>query len=192
MDRGNGQAALAQSPTDMGGMFMDILHLVDRLEELVNEGRRLPLSNKVMVDEQKIWDLIDQMRISIPEEVKKAKRTNQERDRIIAQAHEEAARMVDLKREEAETLVAEHELVQAAEARAQTVVERAQRDAESLRADADEYVVQVLSRLASDLERALTEARNGITRVEQIRSEPARQEPANAEPAVATDASRPA
>ena len=45
---------------------MDILHLVDRLEELVNEGRRLPLSNKVMVDEQKIWDLIDQMRISIP------------------------------------------------------------------------------------------------------------------------------
>ena len=67
---------------------MDILHLVDRLEQLVNEGRRLPLSNKVMVDEQKIWDLIDQMRISVPEEVKKAKRTNQERDRIIAQAHE--------------------------------------------------------------------------------------------------------
>jgi hypothetical protein len=70
---------------------MDILHLVDRLEELVNEGRRLPLSSKVMMDEQKIWDLIDQMRISVPEEVKKAKRTNQERDRIIAQAHEEAA-----------------------------------------------------------------------------------------------------
>jgi cell division septum initiation protein DivIVA len=156
---------------------MDILHLVDRLEQLVNEGRRLPLSNKVMVDEQKIWDLIDQMRISIPEEVKKAKRTNQERDRIIAQAHEEAARMVDLKREEAAALVSEHELTKAAEERANTIVERARRDAESLRADADEYVIQVLTNLATDLERALTEARNGITRVQQDRLTPVQEEP---------------
>ncbi len=159
---------------------MDILHLVDRLEELVNEGRRLPLSNKVMVDEQKIWDLIDQMRISIPEEVKKAKRTNQERDRIIAQAHEEAARMVDLKREEATALVNEHELTRAAEERAVTIVERAKRDAESLRADADEYVVQVLTNLGTDLERALKEVRNGIARVQQEQLAPAEEEPATA------------
>src|SRR5512143_1169797 len=155
---------------------MDILHLVDRLEQLVNEGRRLPLSNKVMVDEQKIWDLIDQMRISIPEEVKKAKRTNQERDRIIAQAHEEAARMVDLKREEAAAMVSEHELTKAADERAATIVERAKRDAESLRADADEYVIQVLNNLGADLERALKEIRNGIARVQESQRSPAEQE----------------
>jgi cell division septum initiation protein DivIVA len=157
---------------------MDILHLVDRLEELVNEGRRLPLSNKVMVDEQKMWDLIDQMRISIPEEVKKAKRTNQERDRIIAQAHEEAARMVDLKREEATAMVSDHELTRAAEERAVTIVERAKRDAESLRADADEYVMQVLDSLGADLERALKEVRNGILRVQESQRAPAEEEPA--------------
>ena len=161
---------------------MDILHLVDRLEELVNEGRRLPLSNKVMVDEQKIWDLIDQMRISIPEEVKKAKRTNQERDRIIAQAHEEAARMVDLKREEAAAMVSDHELTKAAEERAATIVERAKRDAESLRADADEYVIQVLNSLGADLERALKEIRNGITRVQESQRSPAEEEPATDNP----------
>ena len=158
---------------------MDILHLVDRLEQLVNEGRRLPLSNKVMMDEQKIWDLIDQMRIAIPEEVKKAKRTNQERDRIIAQAHEEAARLVDLKREEAAALVSEHELTKAAETRAATIVERAQRDVESLRADANEYVLQVLGDLAASLERALNEVRNGIVRVKSPR--------APEEPAAASD-----
>jgi cell division septum initiation protein DivIVA len=161
---------------------MDILHLVDRLEELVNEGRRLPLSNKVMVDEQKIWDLIDQMRISIPEEVKRAKRTNQERDRIIAQAHEEAARMVDLKREEATAMVSEHELTKAADERATTIVERAKRDAESLRADADEYVMQVLDSLGADLERALKEVRNGITRVQESQRSPAEIEPATDTP----------
>lgn len=159
---------------------MDILHLVDRLEQLVNEGRRLPLSNKVMVDEQKIWDLIDQMRISIPEEVKKAKRTNQERDRIIAQAHEEAARLIDLKREEAAALVSEQALTKAAEERSATIVERAKRDAESLRADADEYVIQVLSQLAAHLERALTEVRNGISKVQQERSAPPPEESSSA------------
>lgn len=157
---------------------MDILHLVDRLETLVNEGRRLPLSNKVMVDEQKIWDAIDQMRIAIPEEVKRAKRTNQERDRILAQAHEEAARVVELAREEAANLASQHEVAKAAETRAETILERARSDAESLRADADEYVLQVLSQLSQDLERALTEVRNGITRVQQEHSARASHPPA--------------
>jgi chemotaxis protein histidine kinase CheA len=155
---------------------MDILHLVDRLEQLVNEGRRLPLSNKVMVDEQKIWDLIDQMRISIPEEVKKAKRTNQERDRIIAQAHEEAARLIDLKHEEAAALISEHELTKSAEERSTTIIERARRDAESLHADADEYVLQVLGELAANMERVLSEVRNGITKVQQDRLAPVKEE----------------
>ncbi len=146
---------------------VDILHLVDRLEALVNEGRRLPLSNKVMVDEQKMWDVIDQMRIAIPEEVKRAKRTNQERDRILAQAHEEASRIVQLGREEAANLVTQHEIAKAADVRAETVLERARGDAESLRADADEYVLQVLGQLSQDMERALTEVHNGIDRLKQ-------------------------
>jgi cell division septum initiation protein DivIVA len=123
-----------------------------------------------MVDEQKIWDAIDQMRIAIPEEVKRAKRTNQERDRILAQAHEEATRIVELAREEAANLASQHEVAKAAETRAETILERARSDAESLRADADEYVLQVLSQLSQDLERALTEVRNGIVRVQQEHS----------------------
>ncbi len=51
---------------------MDILHLVDRLEEVFNDGRPLPLTRKLLVDEDRVLELIDQMRVSIPEEVKKA------------------------------------------------------------------------------------------------------------------------
>ena len=50
---------------------MDILHLIDRLEELFNESRALPFTHTVMVDEDRMLDIIDQMRISIPEEIKK-------------------------------------------------------------------------------------------------------------------------
>jgi len=153
---------------------------------LVNEGRRLPLSNKVMVDEQKMWDIIDQMRISIPEEVKRAKRTNQERDRILAQAHEEATRIVELSREEASKLAEEHEVAKSASARAETILERARADAESLRADADEYVLQVLSQLSQDMDRALNEVHNGIARVKQDQA--ARSLPSPAPPKQETSA----
>ena len=64
---------------------MDILHLVDRLEELFNESRPLPMMRKVVVDEDKMLSIIDQMRVSIPEEIKKAQQLLSQRDRLIAQ-----------------------------------------------------------------------------------------------------------
>ena len=79
---------------------IDILHLVDRLEELIMEGRVIPLSTRVAVDKEPLLDIVDQMRLSVPAEVKKAKRIQQERERIIAQANEEAGRIVRLSKEE--------------------------------------------------------------------------------------------
>jgi len=148
---------------------MDILHLIDRLEALLNEGRHLLLTKGVVVDEQRAWDIIDQMRIAIPEEVKKAKRVNQERDRIIAQAHEEASRIIELAREEASGLMSEHELARGAESRAETIVERARRDAEVIKADADDYVTQVLGELDIDLTKTLSVVRNGLAKLQAER-----------------------
>ena len=72
---------------------MDILHLIDQLEALLNEGSHPPLVGKrVLIDEQRAWEVIDQMRVSIPEEVKRAQQVLDQRDRIMAKAQEEAAR----------------------------------------------------------------------------------------------------
>jgi vacuolar-type H+-ATPase subunit H len=144
---------------------MDILHLIDRLEALLNEGSHPPLTKKVLIEEQRAWEIIDQMRIAIPEEVKKAKRINQERDRIIAQANEESARIVELGKEEAERLMGESEVTKAAQTRANTIVERAQREAEALKLDADDYTIQVLGKLDEDLAKALSIVRNGLLKL---------------------------
>ncbi|HZY42174.1 MAG TPA: ATPase [Anaerolineae bacterium] len=144
---------------------MDILHLIDRLEALLNEGSHPPLTKKVLIDEQRAWEMIDQMRIAIPDEVKKAKRINQERDRIIAQANEEGTRMIDLAKEEAGRLTIDSEVTKAAQTRANTIVERAQREAEALRLDADDYTLQVLGKLDEDLAKALSIVRNGLIKL---------------------------
>src|SRR5687768_798095 len=87
------------------GIVMDIQHLVDRLEDLIDEGRHMPFSKFTMVDEERALELIDQMRISIPEEIEKAARVLAQRDRVLAQANEEAARIVQQARERGDQMI---------------------------------------------------------------------------------------
>lgn len=84
---------------------MDILHLVDRLEELFNNSRPIPLSRSVVVDENAFMDIIDQMRISIPDDIKKSQQINAQKDRILAQAQEEANRTLALARDKSEKMI---------------------------------------------------------------------------------------
>jgi hypothetical protein len=146
---------------------MDILHLVDRLEDLIDEGRHIPLSKYTMIDEERALEIIDQMRISIPEEIEKSSRIIQQRDRVMAQANEEAARMVDLARERGDTLTSRESIAQAAQNRAAHIIELARQEADGMQVDADNYVMEVLGELESHLIRTLTVVRNGINSVNQ-------------------------
>ena len=141
---------------------MDILHLVDRLEEIIKGSKQLPLGGLRLVDERHIWPLLDQMRISIPEEVRRAERVIREKERTLAQAHEEAERIVGLARSEAAQLTADHVIVKAAEEQVAAVRKRAEREVESVRTGADDYAFDVLCQLEQELKRALTVIENGI------------------------------
>jgi cell division septum initiation protein DivIVA len=128
-----------------------IYHLVDRLERLLNESWRMPLSAYLVVNEDDFLDVIDQMRTAIPKEIKEAEKIQRERDRMIAQAEEEAERIVQLSQQDAAKMVDDHEIIAAADLRASTLIERAQREAEVLKAGADEYAREVLLALDGQL-----------------------------------------
>ncbi|MFN2195583.1 MAG: hypothetical protein ACK2UW_05605 [Anaerolineales bacterium] len=149
---------------------MDILHLIDRLEELFNESRPIPFTHNVVVDEDRMLDLIDQMRVAIPEEVKKAQQILAQRDRVLAQAQEEANRTLSLARDKSEQLVERDSIAQAAHARAEQILAQARIDAENTRREADDYVVDTLTRLESQMERYLSQVRNGVTALQQVHS----------------------
>ncbi len=155
------------------GVIMDIQHLVDRLEQLLNESFRFPLSAYLFVNEDQIFNLIDQLRVAVPEEVKRANRIESEKDRILAQAQEEAERIRKLAQQEAGELVNRDTVTMSAQQRADNILERARRDAEALRQDADVYVVEVLAQLEDELLRSLTVVRNGLHKVHVEQQEPA-------------------
>jgi cell division septum initiation protein DivIVA len=141
---------------------MDILQMIDRLEELLNESRPLPFTHNVIVDEDRMLDLIDQMRVSIPEEVKKAQQLLAQRDRLLAQAQEEANRTVNLARDRSSELVERDQVVQAAYTQAEQIKAQAQADGDAIRHEADQYVLETLRNLEMEMERAITQVRNGI------------------------------
>lgn len=141
---------------------MDILHLVDRLEELFNESRSIPFTHNVIVDEDRMLDIIDQMRVSIPEEIKKAQQLLAQRDRILAQSQEEANRTLSLAREKSESLVDRDSIVSAAQARSEQIIAQGKIEADGTRKEADEYVLDTLTNLEMEMERVLTQVRNGI------------------------------
>lgn len=150
---------------------MDILHLIDRLEELFNESRAIPFTHNVVVDEEKMLDLIDQMRVAIPEEMKKAQQVMTQRDRILAQAQEEANRTLAIAREKGEELLERDSIVQSAQSFAEQKATDIIAEADQTRIDADKYVIDTLTNLELELERYLNQVRNGIRTVKESQAE---------------------
>ena len=154
----------------------DIYHLIDRIERLLAESMRLPLSAYLVINEDDFLDVIDQMRTAIPQQIRDGERLQRERERIVAQAEEEAERVVLMARDEAGGLVADHEVSLAAKAHADAILENAQREAEVLKADANEYARAVLGSLDGQLHAVedqisnlLITVRNGLETLTQGR-----------------------
>ena len=145
---------------------MDILHLVDRLEELFNESRSVWLTRKVLINEDRMLDLIDQMRLSIPEEIKQAQQILSQKDRILAQAQESANRMTELAREKSIQMVERDSIVQAAQVQAGEIKSKTIEDTKIIKKEADDYSMKTLINLEVKLERIIAEVRNGIQTLE--------------------------
>lgn len=141
---------------------MDILYLVDRLENLIAGSRRMPLTSSIMIKEGDILNILDQMRTSIPDEVKQARRVIQDKERILAQAQGEASTLLARAREESERAMNREGLLRAAEQRSQELVHQAEQQAqrkvqeaeariEQLKNEADNYAAETLSNLRDHL-----------------------------------------
>jgi len=145
---------------------VDILYLLDQLEEVLGGGSHLPLTSRTLVDEQEILDILDQIRVAIPDEIKAARRLTQERDQVLADARAEADRMVQEADAHVEARLAEHHLVRTAEARAAEVEDRAMAEAERMRREADAYAYRVMQHLRDQVSQVSSTVERGLHELE--------------------------
>ena len=149
------------------GPAIEVLHLIDRLESLVSGGTRVPLTSRSLVDEQEFIDILDQIRSSVPEEVRQAKRLSQEKEKVIQQAQAEADKILNAAREQATALLQENELVRQAQEQADAYVRDAIQRAEDVRRGADQYALAALDELEQQLTRLLATVRKGKATLER-------------------------
>ena len=140
---------------------IDVLQLLDRLEALVNRGWHVPLSSKVIIDDPEFFEIVDQLRVAIPEELKQAKRVSQQRSQVISDAQREAQQLLNEAHAERQRLLDDNELIKAAQEQAQEIIREAEQRADEIRQGANGYAHEVLSGLDSELTRTLASIRKG-------------------------------
>jgi F0F1-type ATP synthase membrane subunit b/b' len=141
---------------------IDILYLVDRLENLVASSRRVPLVNQIMMKEADILSILDQMRTSIPDEMKQARRILQDKERILAQVQANASKIMERAHEDAEEAIKRESLLRLAEEKA-----------EQIKVEADAYVAETLRALRDhltsiemDIDRSILSIEKGLASLE--------------------------
>ena len=144
--------------------------MVERLESLIANGKPLPLTRNAIIDRDAALNLIDELRVAVPEEVRAAKRINTEGERIIEKAQEEAERIVARAQEQAAFLIEERGLTEAAAAESRRIIALAEDEADEVRRGADEYAAGVLAGLEADVTRTLNSIERGIAMLDERRA----------------------
>ena len=139
---------------------MSIYRVIDRLEAYLRESTLLPFRRRV-VSEEKILDLIEKMRATLPEEVGRAKLIAKDKDRMLREAQERAQAIVSEASEHHAQMLDNHEIVQQARTTAEVVLREAEERAQKIREGADQYAAVVLSDLQNRLSVALASVKKG-------------------------------
>ncbi|MCX6364385.1 MAG: ATPase [Actinobacteria bacterium] len=145
---------------------MDVLVLIDKLDDIIHNARSVPLTDSVMIDREEMYDILDQMRSTIPEEIKQARWIVKERQEMLAEAKQEAERVLTEAQERADRLASETEVVHLAERNAQQIMEDARERERETRLGAEDYADEVLGNLEINLEKFIGAVRRGRERLQ--------------------------
>jgi len=145
---------------------MDIMALIDKLEDLIASGKKVPLTNSVVVNEKELYDIIDEVRATLPDELKQARWIVKERQEMIEEAEKEANRIIEEAREKASALAAETEVVRRAEKQAADILDAARAREREIRLGAEDYADEMLANLEVNLGKLLTAVQRGRDRLQ--------------------------
>ncbi|CAN5579164.1 hypothetical protein BH24ACT24_BH24ACT24_03980 [soil metagenome] len=144
---------------------MDVLVLIDKLDDSIHNGKPVPLTDQVRVEREEIYDILDQMRATVPEEIKQARWIVKERQEMLAEAKREAERIIREARDQQERLINQQEVVRLAERQAEDIVEEARSREREIRLGAKDYADDILNTLEVTLQKFTQAVQRGRERL---------------------------
>ena len=151
---------------------MELLDLMDRLESMAAQAKKMPMSKRAMVDAEELLGLIDQMRVAMPRDLQESREIMERREQIVSQTMADARRIRSTAEGDARLLVNEtemvksaqergREIVEAANAKAARIIDVAEDEAQRQRIGADEYSKECLAGLEERVSTMLNEIHAG-------------------------------
>jgi len=146
---------------------VEIVKVIEKMEEQIEQSARIPMTGKLLIDEDIMLDFLDKLRAQIPEDIRQAQWVTRERERILRDAQAEAERIVMKAKAYVDQQASENEIVKIAEDFAEKTVNQARREAEEMSAYAKTYAVEVLQRLETALNKAMTAVQEGKDKLKE-------------------------
>ncbi|WKZ82564.1 MAG: hypothetical protein QY307_10850 [Acidimicrobiia bacterium] len=149
----------------------ELLELVDELIIAVEGARTVPLSGNVMLDRDRLLDMLYRLRDELPEEMRAARWMVRERESFVARTNEKAREMLERARERSEELISESYIVKEAVDEANALVRRAEGESTRIRLEAEDYSEQAFEQTESVLSDLLGQVRRFRAELHQARRE---------------------
>lgn len=140
---------------------MELFNALNELEEIIENSIKVPMTRRVLVDEDRLLDMLDRIRTTLPEEIRQAKWIIQEREKVLAETKKEAGRIMEDVQKQLERRIDESEIARLAKEKAEETVERAENIAREIKQGARDYADEVLNELEKKIESIVAEIRNG-------------------------------
>jgi vacuolar-type H+-ATPase subunit H len=142
-------------PKTLGGINMEMLSILETLEDLVEKSVTVPFSGKCLVDKEEILEIIKEIRLKLPDDIKQAKWIKEERQRILLEAQKEANNIIKDAENKIASLIDEHEITKKAYEQSNEIISNAQKNAREIRLGTKEYADSILSKVEQILEETL-------------------------------------
>ncbi len=139
---------------------MEIFTLLETLEDLLERAKSVPFSNKGVIDKDELLDIIKEIRLKLPDELKQAKWVKEERERILIEAKKEADEVVKEAENRIIAMIDEHEITRKAYEQKAEIIETANEMSREISKGTKDYADNILEKLEKTLEEALTVVQN--------------------------------
>ena len=150
---------------------MEIMALIDRLEEMIQQATRVPLTGKVLLDPDELLGLVDELRDVVPQEIREANRVARDREAILAEAREQAEEILREAKTLAAQLTSEAAVTKEAQTQADELIDQAKRVAREIRQNALEWADELFARTQPELERIAADTQRAVAAVRKAREE---------------------
>ena len=133
-----------------------LLDYLDDIEEVLETSKKIPFGNRISVEKERILDIINDIRLNLPDDIRHAQRILGDHDRIVAEAQRKAQDILDAAESEAKLRASNHEIFRRASDQAAEIMEQAKKDSRDLRANANDYMDDCLAEIESQLKELMT------------------------------------